>query len=123
MTEHSPLPWRCEHVPNGTSTIWARPIPGSQKEQLVCTILDPYAKETSSLIVSAVNSHERLVEACKLALRQISDLDSVLNQPNHHVIGWHLNGDHEPVARFFADNDYGALDALTQALAQAEPKP
>lgn len=58
-----------------------------------------------------------LVEAAQLALKQIVDLDEVLNQAGHEVYGWHYNGSPEPASNFFEENDCGAIAALRAALA------
>lgn len=38
------------------------------------------------------------------ANRRLCEIDDCLNQKNLHVIGWHLNGDAEPLSNFFANN-------------------
>jgi hypothetical protein len=60
-----------------------------------------------------------LLAACKAALYQIQELDDVLNHSGHDVVGWHLNGESEPVSTFFTDSDKGAAEKLIAALAKA----
>lgn len=69
------------------------------------------------------SANAKLVEACRIALKQIHDLDDELNMPGHYVIGWHLNGQSEPVTSFFEDNDHGAAELLRAAIAEAEAQP
>ena len=64
-------------------------------------------------------TNEKLLDACKVALRQIGSLDDELNHPCHYVIGWHLNGQSESVTSFFDDNDFGATELLRAAIADA----
>jgi hypothetical protein len=60
-----------------------------------------------------------LLEALQLAVKQITDLDEVLNQSGHEVIGWHLNGDTENVTNFFAENDHDAVAVAEKAIKHA----
>jgi hypothetical protein len=69
---------------------------------------------------NAIAALPDLLAACELAIKQIEALDDVLNQSGHKVIGWHLNGDTEPIASFFHDNDIGAVEKLRSAIAKAK---
>ena len=83
-------------------------------------VLEP--KQLLALLTIAERA-EGLRAAAELALKQITDLDDVLNQPNHEITGWHLNGCTEPAANFFRDNDHGAVKAIRAALAAFGEKP
>jgi len=63
---------------------------------------------------------KELLEALELAMKQIKELDDVLNNENHAVVGWHLNGDHEPVSTFFEDSDFNAIEIGEKAIAKAK---
>jgi hypothetical protein len=95
------------------------------KEEKVLKSLEEIGFRLTSL--EAAVSRDRLskaatdlFEACKVALRQIEDLDESLNQPSHEVVGWHLNGETEPIESFFHDNDLGAAEKLRAAIQKAE---
>lgn len=62
-----------------------------------------------------------MLAALHLALRQLNDVAGVLNHANHQVYGWHLNGAPEPATSFFEQNDHGAIEAVTDAIARARP--
>lgn len=61
-----------------------------------------------------------MLAALRVALKQIEDLDDVLNQPGHDVYGWHMNGAPEPVGNFFTENDHGAVETIRAAIAAGE---
>ncbi len=42
----------------------------------------------------------------------IEDIDDTLFHYNYSIVGWHLNGEHEPIMNFVADFD---MDILTKA--------
>ena len=128
MSEHTPTPWVSNQIGDGsTDATEARAIWTKDEEVIVCVMKSEYhvthvparpvCNANAAFIVRACNSHDALLAACKAALTQLTDLDDVLNQPNLSVVGWHLNGDHEPCVNFFAENDHGAIEKLKAAIA------
>lgn len=60
---------------------------------------------------------KELREALKEIITMFEDLDGVLFHHNHSVVGWHLNGDHEPIMNFVADYvDYEEIEKAKQLL-------
>jgi hypothetical protein len=118
--KHTPGPWDV----NGIDTEKIRI--GSRKMSDVAIVynqpnrfdgsLSKSRKRNAELIAAAPD----LLAACEAAIEQIEALDDVLNQSGHEVIGWHLNGDTEPIASFFQDNDIGAVEKLRAAIAKAK---
>lgn len=60
-----------------------------------------------------------LLLALKLALKQIEDVESVLNDHNLQVYGWHMNGAPESAATFFDQNNCGAVEVGRAAIERA----
>lgn len=53
-----------------------------------------------------LNQYEKqLIKTTKV----LADIDSTLFHYNHSVVGWHLNGDHEPMMNFVAELDMELL--------------
>ncbi len=48
-------------------------------------------------------------ELLKRMVGLVGDFDSTLFDDNHAVVGWHLNGDHEPVMNFVNECDMEAF--------------
>lgn len=112
MSEHTPGPWKINY---------RRVSPVNGRQDGLDDICHVYGNEdreraNASLIAAA----PELLEACAAAIEQIEALDTVLNQSAHEVIGWHLNGEAEPIASFFEDNDIGAIAKLRAAIAKAK---
>lgn len=57
-----------------------------------------------------------MVEHIETLLLERRNIDEALNQPPHSVIGWHLNGDPEPVSTFFEENVEPDVEENTSAL-------
>lgn len=62
----------------------------------------------------------KLSEALKNLLKQYCDTRDVIDQPNHMVYGWHMNGDGQSVTSFFEDNDLGAVEEAKIVLEDME---
>ncbi len=48
-------------------------------------------------------------ELLKRMVGLVDDFDSTLFDDNHTIVGWHLNGDHEPVMNFVNECDMEAF--------------
>lgn len=73
QAEHTPLPWRLykEEIPHGDYLINPENFEGHGQIGAVWGDGDNrHAKGNADFILRAVNGHEKLVEACKLALNE-----------------------------------------------------
>ena len=96
MSKHSPLPWASKF---SDSRDFEDYEVYDTYDNLLCVVDE---KPDADLIVRAVNSHDKLVEACKLAINNFERSDASGN--------------------FLGDDDHEAWTALTEALASVEVK-
>jgi hypothetical protein len=60
-----------------------------------------------------------LLSACEAAKTELENLWAFYGK-SLHVVGWHLNGDHEPLDRFFEDSNVDAVEKLSAAIVKAK---
>lgn len=72
--------------------------------------------ELEVAFIYGYNSRSTEVDMLRKALRElvelVEDIDDTLFQHNYSIVGWHLNGEQEPIMNFVADFD---MDILTKA--------
>jgi hypothetical protein len=61
-----------------------------------------------------------LIDELKRLLAFVEDVDNTLFHHNHAVVGYHLNGDHEPIMDFVTDMDYEAINAARETIKRLE---
>lgn len=88
--------------------------------QTICTINTLWASKeevkANSLLISKA---PEMLEMLKRALQTLKDIDSTLAHHNHDVIGWHLNGDSEPIMSFFNGMDMGVIQDAEELIKSA----
>ncbi len=52
----------------------------------------------------------------------IEDIDDTLFHYNYSIVGWHLNGEHEPIMNFVADFNMSALTKAKELLKSMNKK-
>jgi hypothetical protein len=124
MTEakHTPGPWKIHRGKHNSCYLAIIDSIPDQDGKVVANCICHVAmtNDDRTANANAIAALPDLIAACEMAIKQIESLDDVLNQSGHEVIGWHLNGDTEPIASFFHDNDIGAVERLRAAIAKAK---
>ncbi len=121
MSEYTPGPWRVsQHRLN--AKILA--CDAAKYKYVIGTVFPlthqgENARGTMEANARLIAAAPELFEALVALTEQYCDLENMLNQGNHEVFGWHMNGQGEPVSSFFEDNDQGALDLALSAIAKA----
>ena len=78
-----------------------------------------YGMDESLSNATLIAAAPELLEALQTVTRQYNDLLDSLYGKNIGVVGWHLNGDHEPFDTFIDDNDEGGLELAEKAINKA----
>ena len=115
MSGHTPGPWR----DNGNPSL-RRVIPVGSNSPIAGVHIRKHNAAEQAANARLIAAAPDLLDACKVALKQLLDLNEDLNQPNLDVMGWHANGAPQSAASFFEDNDHGAIEILEAAIAAAE---
>lgn len=117
---HSPGPWSFDEmcfeatIPiRGGRTVHGRPYNVARVNRPESARVGQ-DKANAQLIAEA----PAMLEALKVAEAELAALWSFYGQ-DLRVQGWHLNGDAEPLDRFFEENDQGALKAVRTAISRA----
>lgn len=81
-TQHTPTPWHILSIPDAREL---HPLVSlmSGEGRRECVVCNSCAPEDAHFIVRAVNSHERLIEACKDALENLTCLSNNCQIPPH----------------------------------------
>lgn len=88
--------------------------------KILKAFVERFPNECSEKVQQYKDLNAEMLGMLERASKLLKEIDDTLFHHNHDIVGWHLNGDVEPIMNFVATYDMEAIEEIEQLIAKAK---